>query len=910
LITGTHSRLLMRLISPRAAVALACGTLVGSCGGGSTVTPGNSQTMTKFAGDGQSANHGAAVSIAPAVRIVDQNNAAVSGVSVTFVVASGGGFATGATATTGTDGVATIGSWTLGATPGANTLTASASGVSGSPVTFSATSTGAAEVLQMSKTAGDGQSVAVGTAVQVLPAILIQDLATMTPKVGVTVTFAVTAGGGSITGATTTTNALGIATVGSWTLGSTAGVNTLSATASGVTISTGNPASFSATGIATFSPTTNTTLSGTLLVGSVSIPAGVTVTMTGDVTLLVSGSVNIAGTLIGDCRNLSISTDGSFTSTGAINNGCSTTPAVPPALTIVAHTGYHAGGSFTLGGSLNLTNDATLTDATFPATSVSAPHRVPARGPLLRDGPTCLVATNATFVAVPAHAADGVAGPSGGTGADAATWILQCTGELDFSSGVLVAGQDGGAGGDATDTRGSGAVAVGGNGGKGGTIKVRANNGDVVVPAATTGTSIESGAGGAGGDATATGTLAGRPGGGATATGGKGAAPGNVIVESNNGNIRLDGALTVASGDGGNGGTAVATAADGSSAPTCPAGQGGAAAATGGAGGTTPDKQLLATGSVTGTIHLVVVDGNGGAGGSAKATGGRGGPGVAPAAGCINGGAGGFVGAVGGAGGNSLLKDANGALFGAGGDGGIIELAGGNGGDGFNMCTRPNIGLGGTGGSANGTSGSTGAAGTGRVNGAAAAGRLNGVVNGGNGGKGLQPGHGGFSGFNGATSTLPFNMVAASLTAGQPGVACTLTFTATFTPVADPGHDFDAMFWHLAGTRTVTVQPGPVVTGQQGADGTYAQALGAAETLALNGEFFTVQNQPGGWNSHMLDQTLSGGTVSLVVFGGIFSFPATQSGVHFEGMLSLHGTFAGPGQNGADITYNVVMDAQ
>jgi hypothetical protein len=43
------------------------------------------------------------------------------------------------------------------------------------------------------------------------------------------VTFTVTNGGGTVTGATATSNASGVATVGSWTLGTAAGENTLSA---------------------------------------------------------------------------------------------------------------------------------------------------------------------------------------------------------------------------------------------------------------------------------------------------------------------------------------------------------------------------------------------------------------------------------------------------------------------------------------------------------------------------------------------------------------------------------------------------------------------------------------------------------------------------------------------------------
>ncbi len=60
---------------------------------------------------------------------------------------------------------------------------------------------------------------------------------------GVTVTFAVRSGGGSLTGNTVSTDAGGIATVGSWTLGTVAGQNTMTATVAGLT-----PVTFTATG--------------------------------------------------------------------------------------------------------------------------------------------------------------------------------------------------------------------------------------------------------------------------------------------------------------------------------------------------------------------------------------------------------------------------------------------------------------------------------------------------------------------------------------------------------------------------------------------------------------------------------------------------------------------------------------
>jgi adhesin/invasin len=95
------------------------------------------------AGDGQSATVGTAVSTPPAVVVRDAGGTPVAGVPVTFAVASGGGSVNDAVATTGADGVATVGRWTLGDAAGANSLTATvgAEGVSGNPVTFTATGT-------------------------------------------------------------------------------------------------------------------------------------------------------------------------------------------------------------------------------------------------------------------------------------------------------------------------------------------------------------------------------------------------------------------------------------------------------------------------------------------------------------------------------------------------------------------------------------------------------------------------------------------------------------------------------------------------------------------------------------------------------------------------------------------------
>ncbi len=225
-------------------VASATG-LTGATSNTFNITSGAASTIAINAGDGQSATVGTAVSTAPSVIVRDASNNPVSGVSVTFAVATGGGSGTVLSATTNASGIATVGSWTLGTTAGSNTMTATSGSLTGSPITFTATGTaGAASTIAIN--AGDGQSATVGTAVSTAPSVIVRD-ASNNPVSGVSVTFAVATGGGSGTVLNATTNASGIATVGSWTLGTTAGSNTMTATSGSLT---GSPITFTATGTA------------------------------------------------------------------------------------------------------------------------------------------------------------------------------------------------------------------------------------------------------------------------------------------------------------------------------------------------------------------------------------------------------------------------------------------------------------------------------------------------------------------------------------------------------------------------------------------------------------------------------------------------------------------------------------
>jgi hypothetical protein len=91
---------------------------------GATFPAGPPTTIAINAGNNQSALAGSTLATNPSVLVTDADGIPVPGVGITFNVASGGGSRTGGSQTTNASGIATVGSWTLGAAPGTNTLTA------------------------------------------------------------------------------------------------------------------------------------------------------------------------------------------------------------------------------------------------------------------------------------------------------------------------------------------------------------------------------------------------------------------------------------------------------------------------------------------------------------------------------------------------------------------------------------------------------------------------------------------------------------------------------------------------------------------------------------------------------------------------------------------------------------------
>jgi hypothetical protein len=197
-------------------------------------------TLVSVAGNGQTGNAGTVLAIAPAVRAARDDGSPLPNVAIAFTVTAGGGQIDASSPVTGTDGIARADRWILGTTAGLNTVNALAQGAP--PVTFTATGIAAiaSALLASSPTT---QSGFFGNYLSGTPALRVTD-AGGNPVAGQAVTFAITQGGGQLTGGSTTTDFDGRASLRSWRLGNAAS-NIILATVGALA-----PLSFNATGSA------------------------------------------------------------------------------------------------------------------------------------------------------------------------------------------------------------------------------------------------------------------------------------------------------------------------------------------------------------------------------------------------------------------------------------------------------------------------------------------------------------------------------------------------------------------------------------------------------------------------------------------------------------------------------------
>ena len=742
-------------------LALAAGAT--ACGDNDGTAPDPAHSLTILEGHERTAPAGTAVTPAPAVRVTTSRGAGVAGARVSFAVTSGGGSLSGASPTTGGDGIARVDGWTLGQTAGANTLTVT---IEGAPATVTFTAQGVAgPAAALSKMAGDDQTGLAGVTVAVPPAVRVTDQFG-NPVAGVAVTFAVVSGGGSVLDGTQESGADGVVRVGAWTLGNTVGAQTLAATAADVASAA---VTFSATATElVITPTRDTTFApGTLIVTRLTIPAGITVTAAGPLTVIAADTLTVAGKLRGDCIPLKVVTKSLLEVSGMVANGCSADPANdPPPLTLVGESGYQLrrGGVIESSGAVRLTNDTTLTAEDFVATGaesmVAAGHGT--LGPCTADG---------EIRPDKPQAKNGAPGKEGKPGRPGWYKEATCRGTITVN-GATIRGQDGGHGGEGTDLdNAQGAEAKGGAGGEGGYTLVGATGDIKFVGSAS---SISGGHGGNGGNARATASphIRGDMAPGAEALGGHGGRGALSRVEAR-GSIIVETLVEIRVGDGGEGGKAIARAADGRNAGEgreTPQG-GGPAVARGGDGGEAPDKRLRAR-NVVGAA-LVDADGTGGRGGDAEAYGGKGGDGAMKPDDAKPGAAGGDVESRGGAGGHSFVRMISGALAGFGGNGGQARVLGGNGGAGFTDCKLPpGFTTGGNGGKGGKLDGKGGAFGTGMTNGVRGSTLVENAGNGGNGGNGTTPGAGGEPGEDRLFKDGVFIDIQPVLTRGTKGKPC------------------------------------------------------------------------------------------------------------------------------------------
>jgi hypothetical protein len=204
-----------------------------------TALAGTADSLALLSGDNQVGTSGQALPDSIAVSVMDAyGNRFPGGRQVTFAAANGGSVSP-ATVTTDSAGRAAA-AWTLGAGTGTQGLSATASGLNGSPVAFTATASSQVPTALV-KVAGDGFTGLVGKPANEPPTVRVADQIGA-GIAGVTVNFAVMSGGGSIGAASAVTDTNGLAWV-DWTIGSSAGSNSVQASSGALTAVT-----FTATG--------------------------------------------------------------------------------------------------------------------------------------------------------------------------------------------------------------------------------------------------------------------------------------------------------------------------------------------------------------------------------------------------------------------------------------------------------------------------------------------------------------------------------------------------------------------------------------------------------------------------------------------------------------------------------------
>ena len=214
----------------------ALGVLVG-CGSDPQVP----SAATATASTTLSAAVAATVAAVPTVRVTDAKGKGIKNVMVRWRIASGAGKVINDSVRTTASGDATSGGWTLGTTSGQQTLQATVDGLA--PVTFTAIAN-PGPLSRLTPVTAVDQQAPVNTPVPSQPTVRAEDQYG-NPISGAAVVFTIVQGNGVLLGAQQSSNELGIAAVGAWTIGRAIGQQIVTATATG-----SNPAVFSVNALA------------------------------------------------------------------------------------------------------------------------------------------------------------------------------------------------------------------------------------------------------------------------------------------------------------------------------------------------------------------------------------------------------------------------------------------------------------------------------------------------------------------------------------------------------------------------------------------------------------------------------------------------------------------------------------
>jgi hypothetical protein len=204
-----------------------------------TAVAGAGSTITLDSGDGQTGSVGSALPESLVVKVADGFGNPVSGVAVQWSVLSGGGSISPETSTSGDDGRAAA-ERVLGPGSGIQTAQASASGFSGSPVTFTHTAIPAVPA-RLVLVSGNGQTAPAGFPVPDSLVVHLED-ANGNGIGNKAISWVPAPGSGSPSPGSSTTDPNGFAAT-QWTLGNGVGDNSLNAVFSGLP-----PVSFTARG--------------------------------------------------------------------------------------------------------------------------------------------------------------------------------------------------------------------------------------------------------------------------------------------------------------------------------------------------------------------------------------------------------------------------------------------------------------------------------------------------------------------------------------------------------------------------------------------------------------------------------------------------------------------------------------